>query len=148
MTSEELRVYQEEKMSESDIQIAFVRWLDSFGVYYEIGLEGIYLPNPHPKGSKAWKIQAGVNRGVLNKMKREGFKKGPADVKVYLDNILLHIELKTVKKGVHSSEQKETESKINSTSYSKYSVCKGITAAKEFVSRYSKEFHSKILPTK
>ena len=136
MTSAELQHYQESQLSESQIQIQFVRWLGALKIYYEIGLEGIYLPNPHPKGSKSWRIQAGVNRGVLSKMKKEGFKKGPADIKVYLKDIVLHVELKKMKGGVHSIEQKDTEAKINSFNYSKYKVCRGIREAKEFVEEH------------
>ena len=139
MTSAEYKEHLEGKMSESEIQIAFTKWLNSLNIYFEIGLEGMFLPNPHRKGTKAWSIQARANKGVLNKLKREGMKKGPADVKVYLRDLVVHVELKTLKKGVQSQEQKKVEEQINKYKYANYHVCRGIASAKSTIEKYINE---------
>jgi len=131
MTSEEYRNKRLEDMSEFDIQVEIVKILDKKKIYYEIGLEGIFLPNPHRKGSPAWSKQNAVNKGVLRKMKASGMKKGPADLKIYLSNVLVHMELKRAKGGIHSKEQKEVESIVNNISYCKYIVCRGLVEAKK-----------------
>jgi len=131
MTAKEFRDKRILEMSEHDIQVEIVKILDKKNIYYEIGLEGIFLPNPHKKGTPAWSKQNAVNRGVLKKMKEAGMRKGPADLKIYLKNILLHMELKKAKGGVHSKEQKEVERIVGNIKYCKYIVCRGLVEATE-----------------
>jgi len=133
MTSIELRRFQYENMSEEEHQQEFIKWLDDEGIYFEIGLEGIFLPNPHDKQSRAFQIQAASNKKVLSKMRLNGMRKGVSDIKIYLDEINLHIELKRVTGGIISPEQKRTHTIINARAYSVHKFCCGFAEAKSFV---------------
>ena len=126
-----------EQMSEEDHQAEFIKWLDLNKIYFEIGLEGIFLPNPHTKGSKAFAIQSASNRKVLAKMKAQGLRKGSADIKVYLPKVVLHIELKSMK-GKASDEQKKVSEVINKLEYANYEIIKGSKQAIAYVEKYMK----------
>ena len=119
--------------TEEQEQAKFIEWLNLQKIYFEIGLEGIWLPNPHTMGSQPWRKQKKANMAVLKKMKAQGLKKGVADVKVYLPKVVLHVELKRKKGGVQSEEQKINGLIIERYSYAKYRVCKGFDEAVKFV---------------
>lgn len=132
-TSKQFKELLYKKMSEAEHQVEFIKWLDAKGIYFEIGLEGIFLPNPHRTGTRAHNIQRLSNMKVLKKLRGQGMRKGAADVKVYLPDKMLHIELKRVKKGSQSTDQKRVEKIVNGLSYAEYHLCKGFKDAIETV---------------
>lgn len=133
LSSKEYKELTEEEYTEEENQIQLINYLNKKDIYFEIGLEGIYLPNPHSKNSRAYNIQRASNSKVLKKLKAQGLKKGPADVKVYLPSKILHIELKRFKGGRSSPEQIETGKIVNKFSYAIYRECKGISQAIKFI---------------
>ncbi len=139
MTSKELREHIYENMSEEEHQIEFIAWLDRKGIYFEIGLEGIFLPNPHPKNSKAFAIQSASNLKVLSKMKAQGLRRGSSDIKVYLPEIVLHIELKRFKGGKESEDQHRVKKIVDSLPYARYEFAKGSKQAISIVLEHIKE---------
>lgn len=136
MTSKEFTELSYENMSEEEHQREFVIWLDTKRIYFEIGLEGIFLPNPHPKNSRAFAIQSASNLKVLSKMKAQGLRRGPADIKVYLPEIVLHIELKRFKGGKESADQHRVKKIIDSLPYSRYEFARGYKQAVSIVLEY------------
>lgn len=136
MTAKELKKYNYENMSEEEHQEELVKWLSKKKIYFEIGLEGIFLPNPHEKHTRAFQIQLASNRRVLAKMRLSGMKKGVSDLKIYLESVNLHIELKRVIGGIISSEQKETHELINKKHYCIHEFCYGVEDAKEFILKH------------
>lgn len=139
MQIKEVRRMIEEKMSEEDIQIEVVRFLNAHNIYFEIGLEGIFLPNPHRKGTPAYNKQFAVNKGVLKKMKATGMKKGPSDLKIYFKHKVIHMELKKLKGGSQSKEQKQVEKEMSKFSYADYVLCKGLTNALNIIKKEMNE---------
>ncbi len=133
MTSAELKRHLYENMSEEEHQSLLIKWLDEKSIPFETGLEGIFLPNPHPEGSRAFIIQAASNRKVLAKMRAVGMRRGVSDVKIYLKTINLHIELKRCDGGTISPEQRKTHETINSTTYAVHRFCNGFEEAKSFI---------------
>jgi len=139
MTSKEFTELNYENMPEEEHQKEFVKWLDLNGYYFEVSINGLYLPNPHPKNSKAFYIQKASNTKVLSKMKAQGFRKGICDIKVYLKNIELNIELKRVKGGKESEDQHRVKKIIDNLPYAKYEFAKGYKQAVSIVLEYMKE---------
>jgi len=135
MTSKEYREQEYNKKSEAWHQEQLIYWLDKRGIYYELSLSGIFLPNTAKKGSQAFRIQATANAKVMMKMKKQGLNKGISDLKVYLKNIELNIELKSMS-GKASPEQLKVQKIINKTSYAKYEIVKGYLNAIELVEKY------------
>ena len=122
-------------MSEEKHQEQLIYWLDKHGIYYETSLSGIFLPNTNRKGTQAYKIQAIANAKVINKMKKQGWNNGCSDIKVYLKDIELNIELKAFK-GKASTEQLKVQKIINKTSYARYEVIKGYLEAIKLIEGY------------
>lgn len=122
-------------LSEDEHQQTFLKWLDAKKIYYEVSINGIFLPNPHPKGSRAYMLQTKVNRGVVQKQKKMGFKKGVADIKVYLPNIELNIELKKIG-GKPTPEQLENVERYKQYQYATYVVIEGCKDAIAYVEKY------------
>ena len=139
MTAAEFNQHIYENMPEEEHQKELIKWLEKSQIYYEIGLEGIFLPNPHSQGSQAFIIQAASNRKVLSKMRAAGMKKGVSDVKVYLKRVCLHIELKRCDGGTISIEQRKTHDIVNNMEYCVHKFCNGYKEAKRFVSSYLAE---------
>jgi len=135
LTSKEYREKIYNEQSEEWHQRNLILWLEKKGIYYEISISGIYLPNPHKKGSKAWQIQNKANLQALNKMRGQGWNKGIADIKVYLPKIELNIELKTMI-GRATKEQLETKKKIDKFRYAKYYIIKGYLNAIELIEKH------------
>ncbi len=123
------------KMSEADHQQLLVQWLEMTGLYFEVSINGLYLPNPHPKGSRAWIVQSRSNITVLKKLKRQGWKKGQADLKVFLNQIEINIELKKIG-GRPTPEQKATQILFDEFPYADYVIVEGWIAAKEIIEKY------------
>jgi hypothetical protein len=63
----------------------------------------------------------------------EGVRKGMPDLCIVSPKDVIFIEMKRVKGGVLSTEQKEWGNALISTGSVKYSVCKGFQEAKEFL---------------
>lgn len=124
-----------ERLTEEEHQIIVIKWLDDMQIYFEASINGLYLPNPHPKGSRAWQTQMRANRSILAKLKKQGFRKGIADLKIFLPHIELNIELKKVG-GSPTHEQKENVERFKSYQYAEYKV---ITGWKEVI-KYIKSF--------
>lgn len=139
MMAAEFNQHLYENMSEEEHQKELIKWLEKSQIYYEIGLEGIFLPNPHSQGSQAFIIQAASNRKVLSKMRVAGMKKGVSDVKIYLKRVCLHIELKRCDGGTISIEQRKTHDIINNMEYCVHKFCNGFKEAKIFVSSHLSE---------
>jgi hypothetical protein len=70
---------------------------------------------------------------VMQKLKREGLKKGTPDIVVFLPNKILYIEMKRIKASITSKEQIEWIEFINTLPYAKGKICKGSKVAIEFV---------------
>ena len=68
-------------------------------------------------------------------MKKTGLNKGQSDVKVYLKDIELHIELKAMR-GTATPEQLKVQKIINKTSYARYEVIKGYLNAIDLVEEH------------
>jgi hypothetical protein len=134
LTSKEYREKIYKEQSEEFHQKNLVLWLEKKGIYYEISISGIYLPNPHKKGSVAWQIQNKANLQALNKMRGQGWNKGVCDIKVYLPKVELNIELKTMR-GRASKEQLETKKKIDKFKYAEYHIVKGYLNAIELIEK-------------
>ncbi len=135
MTAKEYRDQAYNKMSEEQHQEQLIHWLDKHGIYYEVSSSGVWLPNPHRKGSQAYNLQRNFNLKAMSKMKKTGLNKGQADIKVYLKDIELHIELKAMR-GTATPEQLKVQKIINKTSYAKYEVVKGYLNAIDLVEEY------------
>ncbi|RUM64591.1 MAG: hypothetical protein DSZ04_01845 [Sulfurimonas sp.] len=136
ITAAEFNQHLYESMPEEEHQKELIKWLEKSQLYYEIGLEGIFLPNPHSHGSQAFIIQGASNRKVLSKMRAAGMKKGVSDIKVYLKRVCLHIELKRCDGGTISIEQRKTHDIVNNMDYCVHKFCNGYKEAKAFVSSY------------
>lgn len=124
-----------EGLSEDEHQAIFIEWLDHMELYFEASINGLYIPNPHPKSSKAYLYQRNVNNAILKKHKKLGFRKGIADVKVYLPNIELNIELKKVG-GKPTAEQLENVERFKSFKYATYEIIVGYKDAIAYVERF------------
>ena len=68
ITAVEYRKMQEKRVPEALHQERLIHWLNKRGIYYELSLSGIFLPNPHTKGSQAYMKQARSNMQVMAKM--------------------------------------------------------------------------------
>jgi len=132
MSAKEYRDAEYKKMSEAWHQEQLIYWLDKRGIYYELSLSGIYLPNTAKKGSRAYMTQAKANAKVMSKMKKQGLNKGIADLKVYLPKVELNIELKSMS-GRASKEQLQVQKIINNTKYARYEIVKGYLNAVELI---------------
>lgn len=129
MTSKELMSLRYESMTEEKHQIELIKWLDLSPYYFEVGLEGIFLPNPHPKNTRAFSIQNASNMKVLSKMKAQGLRCGSSDIKIYLPDLVLHIELKRAKGGKESEDQKRVKKIIDKLPYARYEFAHGYKLA-------------------
>lgn len=132
LSAKEFREAEYNKMSEAWHQEQLIYWLDKRGIYYELSLSGIYLPNVNKKGSRAYMAQAKANAKVMSKMKKQGLNKGIADLKIYLPKVELNIELKSMS-GRASKEQLEVQKIINKTKYARYEIVKGYLNAIELI---------------
>ena len=135
MTSKQYKELTYSKMPETWHQEQLIHWLDKHGIYYEVSISGVYFPNVNKKGSSAWIMQNKANLSQINKLKKQGWKSGQSDIKVYLKSVELHIELKKIK-GKASKEQLKTQKIINSTDYAKYVVVEGFEACTELIEWY------------
>jgi hypothetical protein len=135
MTSEAYREQIYKSMKESEHQERLVHWLRSKNIYFEQSSHGIFLPNPHPKNSRAYYKQRNSNATVMSKQKKEGLAKGVADLKIYLPTIELNIELKSMT-GRASKEQLLVLEKYKSFTYAEYAIVKGYKNAIELIESY------------
>ena len=134
MTSKEYREEQYKKQKEDWHQENLVAYLDRVGIYYEISLSGIFLPNTNKKGSQAYLRQHRANMKTLNTLRSQGWNNGSSDVIVYLPKVNLHIELKSMT-GRASKEQLEVQKKINKLKYAEYHIVKGYLACVELIEK-------------
>ncbi len=132
MTSKEYRAQYLKTMSEDEHQKQLIRWLNKFGIYYEVSSSGVWLPNPHTQGSHAWTKQNNYNRKAISKLKKTGLQRGQADIKIYLKDIELHIELKAIG-GKPTPDQLKVQKIIRQTTYAKYEIIEGYERAIEFI---------------
>jgi len=72
---------------------------------------------------------------IIKKMKTEGMQNGISDIAVFLPDFILFIEMKKVKGGTLSPDQKKWIEIINKYSYSKAIVCHGFEEAREYIER-------------
>lgn len=135
MSSKDYRELAYNNMSEQEHQQQLILWLDRKGIYYEVSISGVYFPNPHKKGTKAWAIQNRANLIEIGKLKKQGWNKGQSDIKIYLKSIELQIELKKIG-GKASKEQLKTQKTINSTKYAKYLIVEGYLACIDLIEKY------------
>lgn len=135
MTSQQYREMTYNQMSEAQHQEQFIHYLDKHGIYYEVSISGVFFPNPHKKGSAAWNLQNRANIIEIGKLKKQGWNRGASDIKVYLKDIELQIELKKIG-GKASKEQLKTQKIINRTKYAKYVIVEGYMACIELVEKY------------
>ena len=127
-------------------QKQIIMYLDRKGIYYEISLSGIFLPNTNKVGSPAWKRQDLANKKVIMKLKQSGWNNGVADIKVYLPKIELNIELKSMK-GKASKDQLSTQKKFKKFKYAEYHVVQGSNNAINLIESklwYNLTVHCKI----
>ena len=122
-------------MKEDEHQAILVKWLISKKIYFEQSSHGIFLPNPHPRNSIAYRKQLRSNQTVMKKQKKEGLSKGVADLKIYLPAIELNIELKSMK-GRASKEQLLVLEKFNNFVYAEYVIVKGYKDAIKLIESY------------
>ena len=132
MTSREYREQNYNSQSEEWHQKQLINYLDKKGIYYEVSLSGIYLPNTARKGTKSYQTQANANLAVIRKLKLQGWNNGVADIKVYLPDVELNIELKSMK-GKASNIQLDTQKIVNKFKYSRYEIVKGYLNAIEMI---------------
>jgi len=89
-----------------------------------------YTHIPHETYTTSWKVK-------LNN-KKKGVKRGFPDYVIIIQNKLFFIEMKRIKGGVVSKEQKEWIIMINKTKNNAY-VCKGFEEAKKIINTYLKK---------
>ena len=135
MTSAEYRQKTYEAMSEAQHQEQLIYWMQKRGIYFECSLNGIFLPNTNKRGSPAFQRQAKANAMTMNKMKSQGMNNGVADLKIYLKDIELNIELKAFK-GKASPDQLRVQKVINCTSYARYDIIKGYLDAIKLIEEH------------
>ncbi len=140
-TNKNAQIASYDDMPEEEHQTYLVQWLEATGLYFEISINGLYLPNPHPRGSQAYSTQAKSNARVLGKVKRQGWRKGQADVKIFLHRKELNIELKKMG-GTATPEQKANVKRFESFDYADYLVVEGWTNAKEIIEIYIDKYHN------
>lgn len=97
-------------------QVLFCRWL------YQHGIIHASIPNGSYK-----------SRYAQGKFKAEGLKAGFPDMVVFLNDVIVFIEMKRQKGSTISKEQKEWQEKINSYGYARAYVCYGCEDAKSTI---------------
>jgi len=127
--------WQYEALSEDEHQEALIKWLDAKKIYFEASINGMWIPNPHPRHTTAWIKQNNINRKIVQKHKRLGFRKGVADIKVYLPEVELNIELKKIG-GDPTKEQKEVSEKFKKFSYATYEIIEGYKEAIRYIEKF------------
>ena len=105
--------------TERQEQVRLCHWLDLNKLDY------FAVPN----GSYKSKASAGL-------FKAEGLKSGVPDVVVFLRDQILFIEMKRIRGGTVSDNQKFWIEKINSYNYAIASVCYGADMAIDFIEHY------------
>jgi len=112
---------------ERDEQIAFVEWLEFKKIKFSAISQSTY--------TKSWKQRVGN--------KKLGQRKGLPDMIIYLSekqtknkNIVLFVEMKRIKGGVTSPEQKEWIRCLNTVDNIQAQVCKGSKEAINFINNF------------
>lgn len=108
---------------EHDEQVVFCMYLDVKGIKYHA------IPNANALSV----LNKNMAVRVMAKLKKEGLKKGVPDIVVFLPSIILYVEMKRIKGGTVSKEQREWIEFINTLPYAKARVCRGAKEAIEFV---------------
>lgn len=124
-----------EDLSEDQHQENLIKWLKVKKIHFEASINGMYLPNPHKPGTRAYLLQKRVNQSVLAKHKRLGYEKGIADVKVYFPNIELNIELKKIG-GKPTPEQLKTKELYKNFMYANYEIIEGFKDAIAYIEKF------------
>ncbi len=102
--------------SEHQEQVKLIQWLKLKKLHY----------NATPNGEKR-------HISVAKRLKAEGVSKGYPDINVYTPSKMLCIELKRVKGGRVSPEQREWIKYLNGLPYVEAKICKGFEEAREFI---------------
>lgn len=100
--------------------VTFREWLDWKHLFYTKTTQETYTSSWNQK----------------RKNKKEGLHKGLSDYIVVLKDVLLFIEMKRVKGGQVSKEQKEWLDRLNEIDNVEGAVCRGADEAIKFVETY------------
>lgn len=106
---------------ECDEQVAFADWLNAKGLFFTATAQSTFT---------GWKQKA--------KNKRMGVKKGLPDIIIVHDNAILFVEMKRIKGGVASPEQKEWIRRINKVPNCQAIICAGAHEAITLTSKILK----------